>query len=153
LVQPATVKAEDAAFRNEALRTLAIFGDRLVPWAASPAFSLSYANRRRLEIARALFLKPRLLLLDEPTAGMNPTETLEMLQVIRALKESGLAILLIEHKLDLVLELSNRVVVMDDGVKIAEGAPVAIATDPRVIDAYLGRRVALDQGGGACRFA
>ena len=102
-----------------------------------PAFSLSYANRRRLEIARALALQPRLLLLDEPTAGMNETETAEMPDIIRTLKARGQTILLIEHKLDLVMRLSDRVIAMDDGAVIA-GGPELVRTDPAVIAAYLG---------------
>src|SRR5204863_9212008 len=118
---------------------LSLFGERLSPGIDHPAFSLSYANRRRLEIARALALEPRLLFLDEPTAGMNPTETAEMLEIIRALK-GRFTILLIEHKLDLVMQLSDRVVVMDDGAKIAEGSARDVASDPAVLAAYLGSR-------------
>jgi branched-chain amino acid transport system ATP-binding protein len=139
LIRPGAVKAEEAALRAQALDIIALFGERLTPRINNPAFSLSYANRRRLEIARALALKPRVLFLDEPTAGMNPTETTEMLEIIRSLK-GKFTILLIEHKLDLVMQLSDRVVVMDNGRKIAEGLPRAVASDPAVIAAYLGSR-------------
>ena len=138
LVRPAAVKAEEERLRADAMEILALFGERLVPRIDNPAFSLSYANRRRLEIARALSLKP-LLFLDEPTAGMNPTETTEMLEIIRTLK-GRFTILLIEHKLDLVMQLSDRVVVMDDGARIAEGSAREVASDPAVIAAYLGSR-------------
>jgi branched-chain amino acid transport system ATP-binding protein len=139
LIRPGAVKAEEDALRAQALDIIALFGERLTPRINNPAFSLSYANRRRLEIARALALKPRILFLDEPTAGMNPTETTEMLEIIRSLK-GKFTILLIEHKLDLVMQLSDRVVVMDNGRKIAEGLPRAVASDPAVIAAYLGSR-------------
>ena len=140
LVRPAAAQREEAQLRFEAEAILALFGDRLLPRLHHPAFSLSYANRRRVEIARALALQPRLLLLDEPTAGMNPTETAEVLEFIRLLKQRGLTILLIEHKLSLVMQLSDRVIVMDNGQKIAEGAPELIRNDLRVIEAYLGHK-------------
>ena len=138
LVRPPGVARQQEALAAEARDILGLFGERLLPRLDDPAFSLSYANRRRLEIARALALHPRLLLLDEPTAGMNETETAEMLGIIRTLKQRGLSIMLIEHKLDLVMALSDRVVVMDDGAKIAEGPPDLVRNDPAVVEAYLG---------------
>lgn len=116
------------------------FEARLGPRRDDPAYSLSYANRRRTEIARALALAPKLLVLDEPTAGMNQSETAEVLEQLLELKAAGQTILLVEHKLDLVMTVSDRVIVMDGGRIIAEGRPDEVRTDTAVVEAYLGRR-------------
>jgi branched-chain amino acid transport system ATP-binding protein len=119
---------------------LDFFGQRLAGYRRSqPAFSLSYANRRRLEIARAMATEPKLLLLDEPAAGMNPVETHEITGLIAELRDrGGYTILVIEHDMHVVEGISDRVIALDHGVKIAEGSFEECATSPRVIEAYLG---------------
>ena len=123
---------------------LAFFGQRLMGYRwDQPAYSLSYANRRRLEIARAMAAKPRLLLLDEPAAGMNPVETHEMTELIGRLRtDAGYTILVIEHDMHVVEGISDRVVALDHGVKIAEGSFESVATNEKVVEAYLGLRAA-----------
>jgi branched-chain amino acid transport system ATP-binding protein len=143
LVRPPGVRREEQQLLAEAHQQLERFGQRLLPREEQLAYTLSYANRRRTEIARALALRPRLLLLDEPTAGMNPTETAEVLEQLLKLRVQGQTILLVEHKLDLVMKLSDHVLVMDSGKLIAQGTPEEVQTDERVIEAYIGRRRSL----------
>ena len=123
-------------------KTLSFFGERLVGYRFDqPAYSLSYANRRRLEIARAMATQPKLLLLDEPAAGMNPKETQEITQLIGKLRdEGGYTILFIEHDMNVVGGISDRVIALDYGLKIAEGSYKEVVENERVIEAYLGRQ-------------
>jgi ABC-type branched-subunit amino acid transport system ATPase component len=134
-------RREEQETRQRAEQALAFFGSRLIGWRFdTPARSLSYANRRRLELARAMASDPKLLLLDEPTAGMNPRETQELTELIQRLRdETGVTIVLIEHDMRVVKGVSERVVVLDYGQKIAEGPYAAVASNDRVIEAYLGR--------------
>jgi branched-chain amino acid transport system ATP-binding protein len=142
VLRPPSFRREEAETRAAAERALAFFGSRLVGWRFdTPARSLSYANRRRLEIARALAAEPKLILLDEPTAGMNPHETGELIGLIRRMRdETGVTIALIEHDMRLVKGVSERVVVLDYGQLIAQGRYDEVAGNDRVIEAYLGRK-------------
>src|SRR3954452_13544303 len=134
------MRREERAIEELAEERLAFFGKRLMGYRwDQPAYSLSYANRRRLEIARATATNPRILLLDEPAAGMNPSETHEITELIAQLRvEGGYTILVIEHDMHVVEGISDRVVALDHGVKITEGTFEQVATDPKVVEAYLG---------------
>jgi ABC-type branched-subunit amino acid transport system ATPase component len=135
-------RQEEAAIRAQAEEKLAFFGQRLQGYRYDqPAYSLSYANRRRLEIARAMMTGATLLLLDEPAAGMNPIESAEITALVGELRATaGYTILLIEHDMHVVEQISDRVVVLDYGQKIAEGTYGEVTRNERVIEAYLGRR-------------
>jgi branched-chain amino acid transport system ATP-binding protein len=133
-------RREEREIAQLAEEKLAFFGDRLVGYRMNQqAYNLSYANRRRLEIARAMATNPRLLLLDEPAAGMNPAETHELTELIGRLRtEGGYTVLVIEHDMHVVEGISDRVIALDHGLKIAEGSFDQVATDPLVVEAYLG---------------
>jgi branched-chain amino acid transport system ATP-binding protein len=132
---------EERRARALAEEVLSFFGQRLAGYRwDQPAYSLSYANRRRLEIARALATRPRVLLLDEPAAGMNPAETHEITELIGRLRdELGVAVCVIEHDMHVVAGCSDRVLALDHGIKIAEGSFDEVANDPAVVEAYMGR--------------
>jgi ABC-type branched-subunit amino acid transport system ATPase component len=142
MVRTPGMRREEREISRLAEERLAFFGDRLMGYRWNqPAYSLSYANRRRLEIARATATNPRLLLLDEPAAGMNPVETREITELIGKLRtDGGYTILVIEHDMHVVAGISDRVVALDHGAKIAEGSFDEVATDERVVEAYLGLR-------------
>jgi branched-chain amino acid transport system ATP-binding protein len=138
------MRREEREIEALAHERLAFFGERLMGYRWNqPAYSLSYANRRRLEIARATATNPRILLLDEPAAGMNPAETHEITELIAKLREEGgYTILVIEHDMHVVEGISDRVVALDHGIKIAEGSFESVATNARVVEAYLGLQTA-----------
>ncbi len=140
-------RREEAEARKRAIELLSFFGTALVERQEEYVINLSYADRRRIEIARALAANPRLLLLDEPTAGMNEAETVEAVKYIRRLRdELGLTILLIEHKLTVTMGISDHIIVLDHGRTIAEGLPEQVRHNPEVIAAYLGKPTSVQYG-------
>ena len=144
ILRPPGTRREEERIRERAKEALEFFGRRLAGYRQDqPAFALSYANRRRLEMARAIATEPILISLDEPTAGMNPRETLELRDhIVRMRDERGLTVLVIEHDMRVVKGVSDRVIALDYGRKIAEGTYEEVANNPQVIEAYLGTKAA-----------
>lgn len=142
VIKPPWVSKREREAVEEARRLLGMLSSRLVARQEFRSADLAYADRRLLELARAMASKPDLLMLDEPTAGMNPSEVLEFMEKIRQIHAQGFTILLIEHNLNVVMGVSQRITVLDYGTTISEGTPEEVRQDERVIEAYLGRKAA-----------
>jgi ABC-type branched-subunit amino acid transport system ATPase component len=140
LIRGKATLEEEAMITAKAQEALGFFGQRLLPRQNQLASSMAYADRRRLEIARAMATEPKLLLLDEPAAGMNPAEKEQLIEQVGRLRdEKGYAIVLIEHDMPVIKSVSDRVVALDHGIKIAEGTYDQVASNQQVIEAYLGK--------------